>query len=249
MKWTNLDRITNSVLINKNLSLHYYLQFLKFSCDCIRFLAKDSLKIINTVELSINQTSFATNLPCDYVDYVTVGIPQGQFVKPVTQRDTVNNLANYNTFGQVQPFGEVDISNLQYPFYPGYWMFQNIDDLGENTGRLFGFSPGNNNDFFKIIPSRGQIQFSQLFPSCKAILVYVSDGQCADTATHVDTRAQDAIEQYINWKRSKNADIERSPEGMSFYNQRRLLRANLNDLTIADIRQAIFKSYIQSPKT
>lgn len=248
MRFTTLDTITQSVLLQKNLPLHYYLRFLKFGCDCLRELSFDSLKIVNTVQLNIPTTSFACDLPCDYVDWVLVGIPQGQFVRPVTQRDSINQLANYDTTGHVVPFGDAQAQNLDFPFWPGYWMFQNIDDLGENVGRMFGYNTGNTNDMFKIIRERSQIQFGQLFPSNTAILEYISDGQTADNLTKVDPMVQACVEQYINWKRSPNADVERSPEGASYYNQKRIFRARRNGITPWDIRQAMYRNYVGSPK-
>lgn len=243
MTYTSLDKIVRSVLIQKRLPLHYYLEFLKHAADALRELSFDSLMIINSVELTVDHTGYLADLPCDYVDWTKVGIKQGQFVQPVTQRDSINRLHNYNTTGDVINFGDQNSVNMDFPFWPGYWMFQNIDDLGENLGRLYGYNTGIANDGFKIIPERGQIQLTESFNESTIVLEYISNGQTSDNATQIDPYAQSAIEAYVNWKRSPNADIDRSPEGMSFYNRRRQLRSRMNGVTPWDIRQILYHNY------
>ena len=177
-----------------------------------------------------------------------MGIKQGQFVQPITQRDSINRLQNFSSTGNITVYGDVNSVNLDFPFWPGYWMFQNIDDLGENLGRLYGYNTGYANNGFKIIKERSQIQFTESFDQPFAIMEYISNGQTADNASKVEYYAQAAIEAYINWKRSRNADIEVSPEGAAYYNQRRLLRGRMDELTPWDIRQILYKNYKPSIK-
>lgn len=208
----------------------------------------DTLQVTNTVILTLNSYS-AADLPCDYVDDVAIGIPVGQYVMPVTQRNTINNLPNIGTNGQPIPYGVADAGvAIDFPFFPGYWMYQNVDDLGENTGRLYGMNTGLVNTSYKIIRGRGQIQFSEQFPSPTAILEYISDGQCVDNATKIDIRSQATIEAYSIWKNSRNKDNYQSPEAITFGREWRKLRARLSDVTLADVRQAMLKAYGQYPK-
>lgn len=247
MIYTSLDKIVRRNLLAKRLPIHYYIEFLVHASSCLRELTMDSLKVINSVELTPNPYG-ACDLPCDFVDWVQVGVPQGQFVQPIPQRDTINNLTRYLPTGQPTTYGDPNTVNLDFPFYPGYWLFQNIDDLGENLGRLYGFNTGYTDNAFKVIRNRGQIQLAESFNGCRIVLDYISDGQCSDNATKVDPRAWATIEGYINWKRSPNADIERSPEGSSYYNQRRILRARNSDITPWDIRQTLYRNYKESIK-
>lgn len=247
MTFTSIDQIVRRVLLEKRLPIHYYLEFLTHACSCIRELSFDTLRIVNTVTLQHN-SYYACDLPCDFVDWTKVGIKQGQFIQPITQRESINNLNNYTTTGEVIPYGGTNTVNMDFPFWPGYWMFQNVDDLGENLGRLYGYNTGIANDGFKIIWNRGQIQLTESFDTCVIVLEYISDGQTVDNASQVDPYAQAAIESYINWKRSPNADIDRSPEGVSFVNQRRILRARKDELTPWDIRQIMYRNYKGSIK-
>lgn len=247
MKYTTVDKIVRSVLIQKKLPLHYYLEMLKYACDCVRELYMDSMRVVNTVELEVNDY-YAVDLPCDYMDWTKVGIKQGQLVQPIAQKDSINNLRNVNSSGEYVPYNQQPGANFDFPFWPGYWMFQNIDDLGENLGRLYGYNTTIQNNGFKVIPDRCQIQLSEVFSNCKIVLEYISDGQCADNASQVDPYAQACIEAYMRWRFSPNADIDRSPEAVSYVNARRIYRARKDPLTTVEIRQILFANYIGSPK-
>ena len=96
---------------------------------------------------------------------------------------------------------------------------------------------------------RRQIQVTGSFTSDEIVLMYISDGQSADNATQIDVRAQAAIDAFIGWKTSMNADIKASPEAATFYNEGRKLRARLNDLTPDDIKSIIRRNYKATAKT
>lgn len=247
MKYTTLDKIVRRNLLAKRLPLHYYVEFLVHASTCLRELTFDTLRVVNTVELTLNDY-YAVDLPCDYVDWTKVGIKMGQFVQPITQRDTINRLRNQDSQGDYTTYTDPATVNSQYPFWPWFWMFQNMDDLGENTGRLYGFDTGVASDGFKVIKERRQIQFTESMDCDTIVLEYISDGQTSDNATQIDPYAQACIEAFINWKRSANADIDRSPEARTFYNQRRVLRARMSQVTLWDIRQILYKNYRASIK-
>lgn len=248
MKFTTVDKIVRSVLIQKRLPLHFYLEAAKGALDCIRELTFDSLKIINTILLTLDEDCWCADLPCDYVDWTKVGLKQGQLVMPITQRQGVNRLHNYDTSGAIIPYGSDNPANLDFPFWPGYWMFQNIDDLGENIGRLYGYDTGINSQGFKILRERGQIQMTENISTDTIVLEYISDGQTSDNASQVDPYAQACIEAFINWRMSRNSGVERSPEGAAYFNQRRLFRARRNELTLSDLKQILYRNYKMSIK-
>lgn len=252
MTFTSLDTIVRSVLLQKALPVHYYVQFLKYSADCYRELAYDSLRAINTIELPIDQRMKAANLPCDYIDWVSVGVPVGQFVRPLVQRDTINPLTKKTAQGQPTTYGIPAPVVQDFFFLQGYWWYSNIDDLGENLGRMFGGTPSPSNSF-KVIPERGQIQFDEAMASTVCVLQYISSGQSMDNVTRIEPLAQACIEAYMDWKyksHSKRFSAGEAEQGFQHYKiELRRFRARKDELTIPDIRQAIFKSYLGAPKT
>jgi len=254
MTYTSLDTITRSVLLQKGLPLHWYVQFLKYAGDAVRELSFDSMRAISTVTLPIDQRDFAANLPCDYIDWIKVGVPQGQFVQPLWQRQTINRLTNYTSTGQPTSYGDAQTVNMDFPFWPGYWMFQNIDDLGENVGRLYGYNTAFSNNFFKVIPERGQIQFAETLANNTCVLEYISSGQAVSNATKIDLQAQEVIEARMDWKYKLHAGRKFSQGEIEaafghYKIELRRYRARKDDITCWDIRQAIYKSYMGSPKT
>lgn len=250
MIYTSLDQIVRNVLLSKRLSLHFYQEFLTHAVNCLRELTFDSLQIVNSVEIVPNSYD-AADLPCGFVDDVMVGIPVGQFVKPIARRESINNLLNYNTTGQPIPYPSIETRNNSTGFF-GFantwnWMW-NINDLGESTGRLFGHDSGKTRSGYKIIRERGQIQFTEKCTASKYIIIFISDGQSIDNATRITPLAFSTIESYVNWKRSKNADLINSPEGLSWVAQRKTLRSRLSDLDMQSIKQALRSAYRGSPK-
>ena len=254
MEFSNLDSIVRRTLLEKGLPIHFYPEILFHQSSAIRVLAKDTLQIVNSANLVVNDYG-AADLPGDFVDEVEVAFPWGGILQPVPKNNNVNPIRVHSpTTGQFvpQPTGFVleGVTNF-YGTY-GLWgalnWFWNVSDWGEGTGRLFG-APGGVQYGYDIIRSRRQIQMVGTgIQATNIILLYTSNGQSVDNATQVDWRAYDAIQAWGEWKRSPNANNEYSPEAQSFYNQKRLLRAELNDLTPETIRNVFRNNYHGSIK-
>lgn len=253
MNFTSLDNITRSVLLQKALPLHWYCQMLKYASDCVRELSFDSLQAINSVILQIDKRDFTVDLPCDYIDWIKVGVPQGQFVRPLVQKDSFNRLTNFTPQGVPTTYGAGTPQNIDFPFWPGFWMFQNIDDLGESVGRLYGFGAALYHNGFKVLRERGQIQLSQGLRACEIVLDYISSGQSISNATKIDPLCQAAVEAYMDWKyksHSKRFSPAEAETAFGHYKiELRRFRARKSNLTCADIKQTIFANYIGAPKT
>lgn len=250
MLWTNLDQVVNRRLLELRLPKHFYIEFLSHSATCLRELHIDVLKIINTVELPVNSYK-AIDLPDDFMDDLGVSIPVGQLLHPIPKNDSITALRATDTNGNFVTYGDIDEVNQQTFFgFPQAWTWWwNMNDWGEPTGRWFGSDGSGKMNSYRLIKERRQIQLSETFTSDTAVLTYISDGQRADNATQIDIQAWQTISSYIDWKISPNHANENSPEGRTFYNQRRRLVARLDDMTTVDIKQAFYKSYTAAYKT
>src|ERR1051325_10022357 len=102
MTWYSLDMITRSILMQRGYPIHWYIDFLKYSTECLRELTFDVLKVINSVKLPVNSYK-AVTLPCNYVDWVKVGYATGQWVHPLAQ-GPINRLNNYDANGVKIPY-------------------------------------------------------------------------------------------------------------------------------------------------
>ncbi len=249
MLWTNLDTIVNRRLLELRLPKHFYLEFLLHSATCVRELSIEVLKVINTVELPVNSYK-AIDLPGDFMDDLAVTIPVGQLLHPIPKNDSISPLRAKDDNGNFIPYSDTDNPNQSTFFgFPqgGFWWW-NISDWGEPTGRWFGSNGGGKLNSYTVVKERRQIQLTETFTSDTAVLMYISDGQRADNATQIDTMAWQTISSYIDWKISPNHANENSPEGKTFYNQRRHLVARLDPLTVVDVKQTLFKAYTATMK-
>lgn len=254
MVLATVDMIVRRTLLERGLPIHWYSEILFHVSSGIRELTKDSLQIINTVRLPVNPNGDYgyINLPDDFVDDLGLSIPVGDRLQPVPKNNNLNPLISVNeNTGLYQPNdsnSNLNTAQNVFGFLPGFYWFWNVNDWGEPTGRYFGAGGGSNMNGYKVIRERRQIQLTGTFTSDNAVLMYVSSGQSADNASQVDWQAFRCLQTYADWQRSPNASNIYSPEARTFYNEKRLFRANKDDLTVVDLKQIIRKEYHASIK-
>jgi hypothetical protein len=246
MTWTNLDLIVKGVLISRGYPIHYYMQFLFHAKRCYEELNFDSLKAIKTVSLAPNSYN-AITLPCDYLDFTKVGIPNGQFVRPLARRSTLSRLNNFDSSGNKVIHGEAGNTNYNFTnglFFSGYQNFYNSN--GEFTGRMFGLGAGDNANTFTVLPERNEIQLHESLNVNHIILQYISDGTSIDNATMITPYAISSIEAYIIWKMketNRNYQMgERMEAKRQFDLEHAKLRARIFGLTKDDIFYTVRKN-------
>lgn len=244
MQFANLDMTTRRTLLERGLPIHYYAEVLFHQSAALRELTKDTLKAINTRTLTLNSYS-AADLPQDFVDDVGVYVPVGNLLHPLPKRDNITPLRNGDSEGNFVPWTDTtttqDVS--MYGINPTWIFYWNVSDYGEPSGRYFGVGGGNHRDGYQIFKERRQIQFTESTVASQVVLIYISNGQSVDNATQIDWAAFRAIQTYSDWQMSKNAVSNNSPEANTYYNEKRLLRANLNDLTIEDIKNTLRNNF------
>lgn len=251
MTLATLDSIVRRGLIENNLPIHYYFEFLVHSSTCLRELSFDTLKIVNTISLPVSEYG-SVDLPDDFVDDVAVCLPYGTTLAPLPRQEWINPIRVHNPSTGVftQPPNTGNQAGVDDSFFWGSagWMwYWNVNDWGEPTGRFFGAGGGTQRGY-KVVKERRQIQMSFDFAGNSIILQYISDGQNVDSASQIDTRAIQCIRAWQEWKRSANANNEFSPEAMAFWSRKKNLRARLNDISIVDIKNIIHNAYTGTMK-
>lgn len=254
MQFSNLDSMVRRALLENNLPIHFYPEFLFHMSSGIRVLANDTLEIVNTANLPVD-TIGAVNLPGDFVDDVELAFPWGGLLQAIPKVDNVNPLRVHSAVtGAFTPQPTGFILEGVTDFYSSYGLwgalnwFWNVNDWGEPTGRLFG-APGGVQYGYQVFRERRQIQLVGVgIAATNVILIYTGNGQHIDNATTIDWRAYDAIRAFSEWKRSPNANNEFSPEGLAFYNQKRLLKARMNPLTPETIKNIFRNNYMAAAK-
>ncbi len=248
MVYTTLDIVVRRTLLENGLPIHWYSEYLFHSSTCLRELTIDTLKVINTKNLSVSYYG-SVDLPDDYLDDVMLSFNDGQLLKPIPHKDSINPLRVHNTttgaFETQTNVTTIDTGGLFFPFVGRTW-YWNVSDYGEPTGRVFGANGGNPNGY-KVIKERRQIQIYGASGG-NVILQYISDGQSVDNASMVDTQAFSTFQAYINWQTSPNKNNEFSPEGRKYYNTKRKLKIRLNGLTLEDVKNIVRGQYTASMK-
>ena len=200
MRLATLDEITRRGLIESGLPIHYYFEYLTHGATCLRELAFDTLKIVNTVSLPVSETG-AVDLPDDFVDDVAVCLPAGTTLQPLPHQNWINPMKFHSrTTGQFTNPGNnvaagVNSAGADDSFFwgsAGWLWYWNVNDFGEPTGRFFGASGGTQRGY-KVVKERRQIQMSYDYAGLSIVLQYISDGQSIDNATQIDTQAIQCI--------------------------------------------------------
>ncbi len=244
----NIDSIVRRSLLEKSLPIHWYAELLFHATAAVRELSFDTLRIINTANLPVNDYG-AVDLPDDFVDDLGVCLAWGGQLQQIPKNYNINPLRNINSSGQFVPYSDVTVLNQNILGVDPQWLwYWNVNDWGEPTGRFFG-APGGSVQGYSVEKQRRQIQLTEGFGAPSIILQYISDGQRADNATQIDPQATRAIQTYTDWQRSANASFKDSGEARTFYNEKRTLRGRLDDLTKTDILNILRNSFVGSPKS
>lgn len=257
--FVTLDMIIRSTLLQKGYPLHFYIDCMVHGREILREISLDDIAVINSVRL-IPDAGNAVALPCDYQDLCRLGVQVGQKIEPLVQTDSLNRLVNKNAQGQVIPYTNAGSPNNQlnnptnlYYTYPisYFWGETVVDDYGEFVGRLYGWGD-DSNDTFQVFPERCQIQLNEHIVADFVVLDYINNGMSCDAASRVDAYAIQTITTYIMWQlKEQNRTYstgERQLAKQEYTNQRKILRARVNQVTPDMIRRIVHKNYVLSPK-
>jgi hypothetical protein len=243
MREYSLDTIVKAYLSKNNLSIHYYIEALSHATDCLRELNFDTMKVVKSVKLPVNSYG-AIPLPCDYVDFVKVGFPKGQYVVEMSTNEKLNRLNNIDDQGNKIKYEVIDNDMPESSWgWDGANYIWASNDRGELLGRGFNLNAGSTHNSFKVLRERGEIQIDNRFANDYIVLEYIGDGLDTNASTQVHPYAQATIESYISWKMSPAKNAVQSNESLMYHNSLRILRGRLNDATILDFLRAKQKGY------
>lgn len=250
MQLSNLDIICRRSLLERSLPIHYYLEALIHASACLRELTIDTLQVVNTVQVSVDDTG-SFDLPDDFADDVgmaggiqgrLIGIPHSSNPNPIRYHNVTTGAF------EAQPQVNFGLGGTGLYGVGGSW-FWNCDDYGEGTGGYFGGNAGTSRGY-SIFREQRRGQLSMGFGTGgSGILMYVSDGQNINNASQIDIKAINCISRWIDWKMSRNATNLFSPEAMTFSKSKKNLKARISTLTGADVANIIRTSYTASIKS
>lgn len=100
MKYSSLDKIVKGYLLQKGYPIHFYIDFLVYAQRAFEELHFDTIGNVQTKKITINSYNAAT-LPDDYLDWIKVGVANGQFVRPLVNRPGMNRINNFDSTGAI----------------------------------------------------------------------------------------------------------------------------------------------------
>ena len=238
MNLITVDYIARSYLLDKGYPIHWYIDAINQASNFLKNQNMVSLRLVKPVELTVNSYG-AITLPCDYLMWVKVGLPNGQFVRPLEQRDGLNRINNVVDNVKV-PHNNSLTSDAYYSvrLLSNFFWYENTDKYGENLGRQFSGVPDGTNTF-KVLLERNEIQLDERYSGDTVILEYIASQDNPTAAAKVNPIVLFAAKAYIDWQlkfNNRNVPMQDKQEAERHYwRELRRARSNLFDYSLTDI--------------
>lgn len=246
----SLDKMVRNILLKRRYPIHFYLEFLVGLKNGLREISFDENILAPRYKILTLNDNHAIDFPDDYQDWFNVSVRVGQYLQPLTEDNSLDQIPNYDSDFTIQPMANgiaTESTTSYHGYFSPYWWAWNWNSYGENTGRQFG-GVGVFADTFKVNRERREIKINESLDVTEVVLEYISDGSDADSATHIDTYAQASLEAYAMWQFKENnrtyGQGEAEMARQEYLTQRGILRGRLSDLTINKLKRLWQKNTI-----
>ncbi len=241
--YTTLDEIINSLMVQlESTDDRAYLRLFELARVGLRELSFDTAKHIKTSLLNINTSTYSVSLPTDYVKYTRIGV--------YNEDETISYLALADDLyiGNVTPSNASETNQLETdpPVLSDGW----------GVGKRFGRGGGQNAyGYYRVNHNRNRIEFASNINATQIVLEYITDGlDNLDSSSNVQIHSflAEALKSYIWWASIKYKrdypSIEKQMARKDFYNEKRLARARVQNITKSEALVQSRKHFRQSPK-
>jgi hypothetical protein len=252
--YLSINEIVNKALLDLGESNHRKEQFVHWAIDYYRRFRMDMAREVKTVKLSMTAWK-SIELPVDCVDWIMIGIPNGQQIMTFTKKSLA---ARTDVNDQSEP-SEPNYDSMENPG-DGIQFF-NYTEHGEDPGKLFGnLVKDNGLGYFDPNPNQhvNEIQLStHVNAGTEIYLMYLSTLFDPQLHSVVHPYAEDMIRKgihYENLKHGRRAG-NRSVSGDMIYEAKRelddeicLVAERRWDLSPETIVEAAKSGYRLTPK-
>jgi len=242
---SKVDSIVRQILLEKNLSMHFYIRLLSWGLDCLKELSLDAIGKVKTAELTVDEFG-RVKLPCDYVDWVRVGTVSGQHVLRMGETDTYARQLRAEN-GIYVPYGDAEFTS-EYIWSSPYvqdW----FDKNGEFRGRGFGGN-GTRTDTFMVLD--GEMQVDNNYSEGDVITLDYIGYDTANASSYVPKYAESTVRSYMEykyvWSLPKGSPYDKSAAKAEYQNEHRKLVARVNPLDIEAMRRIKDRNFKQTVK-
>lgn len=245
MTKSKVDSIVRQVLLEKNLSMHFYIRLLSWGLDCLKELSLDITGKVKTVELTVDGLG-RIKMPCDYVDWVRVGQVNGQHVHRMGETTTFARQLRQES-GVYVPYADAEYSS-EYIWSSPY-VQEWFDKNGEFRGRGFGGN-GTRTDTFMFLD--GEMQLDNNYSPGDTITLDYIGYDTANASSCVPKYAEGTVKSYIEYKYlcslPKSTPYDKSSAERTYQNEHRKLVARVSPFDIETIRRIKDRNFKQTVK-
>lgn len=185
------------------------------------------------------------DVPCDFVDWLKVGIPINGKIRVLTQQ---NHILLPRKFEDGQEVGNTDEGTS----LEGAIRFLDHWRGGQWVAGLYGMPGAVDQAYYRFDREKRQFIFSGSIPRAEIVLEYISSGVNLQGTTVIPREAVPALRAYAIWQLiendSKTPMNEKERKKSQYEEQVEALRAFQNTFTVDEYRRHVYRSTRQSPK-
>lgn len=257
--YRKLSEIINDALDDVQGGMHWQYRFTRWGMKYAEEIHFDFAKDLRVVEVNFKPWK-AIELPADCVNWVLVGIQNGEDVMVYTKDDKIAQMFQKDTTtGQLLPNAQPNygVDGMQ-PFEGDFlWPFVNMTPLGEDPGRMFGLRYKYNGlGYFteNVNKDVNELQFSgpDIDTNQKVYLMYISSLWNAEAEAlihpfHAEYIVAGIHREYYRHKPSTTG-IEKEQAEAEFTRQYYKVIDKTWDLTVDDVYEFLKARYQLTPR-
>ncbi len=235
-------------------STHAYARLLRIAIDGLKLLSMDVSGVNKTAVLPVDENTYTSNLPRDFIKETRVSVCIGERLYPLQRDETICINNDVNDCGEpIAPVPIVGTLGLGgFGAYGGYY-YNNPWRAGEYLGGQFNTGGGVSvYGRYRIDIASGWIQY-QSMGYTEVVLEYLAQPQMVNGEFFIHEYDVEALNAYIYWAsiRSKTTigGGEKERAAMEFKRQKQQARQRHQSFTLADIYQTLYRNFKLSPKT
>ena len=246
--FVTLQNIVSNVLNDKNIySKENYKRYMQWVIRAYTQLNLYNLDSIEVDYLTMSDSG-AVSLPDDYIKYTKIGVCSSGRVVVLglnkdlcTPRGAECGIDINDYFNSSDP----DIVSDGYYFAPHY-------RSGSYIPKLYGYTGGFAESYYKVDGERRQIQFSSSVNRNEIVLEYISSGISLSGVTYIPRQAVEPLIAFCHWQEAKfdaKTPVTKLRELKNDYlEEETKLTFFENAPTIQEIQDAMYSTWSQTPK-
>lgn len=239
MQTKTIDIIVREYLLDKGLSMHYYVECLHHALRCLDRLSQDYDIITNVRDTTLTiGSNDRVDIPASAIDVIDVyGVISGRRLS-WHRDDTLTTEYNLDSLDNQIPWPSeiTDYDNQMYEYN------MSSSTIDRSSGVFFG-KVRNPKYRWSIDRVNNEIILAPNHEKTEVGVLYVTKGVSTSTANVVPYYASDVIIAYIDWKMNdtgKSSNSRSEIKKYEYYNEMRRFKASHFSIGVEDVYNSAF---------